>query len=229
MDLQPGVAGGQPRICSRLIDAILVGTETVLVDNPRLTARGTRTAGIAQPAAPGRHGTAGCPADAAVRGDDGRFHPPPHPRSCRSSAMLFADGVRHVMVEGGSRILSAFLAAGLVDELIVYLAPTLLGSGTPALTDLGISTLADAQHWDWDDAGGGAVRTGPRPAASFEVRPSTETNRLGRIPYQHHEPFPGKEASETTRRTLMFTGIVAEQGTVAVQSSTTAKPAPRCA
>jgi diaminohydroxyphosphoribosylaminopyrimidine deaminase/5-amino-6-(5-phosphoribosylamino)uracil reductase len=63
------------------------------------------------------------------------------------------------MVEGGSRILSAFLAAGLVDELIVYLAPTLLGSGTPALNGLGITTLADAQHWDWDPSDGGAVRT----------------------------------------------------------------------
>jgi diaminohydroxyphosphoribosylaminopyrimidine deaminase/5-amino-6-(5-phosphoribosylamino)uracil reductase len=62
------------------------------------------------------------------------------------------------MVEGGSRILSAFLAAGLVDELIVYLAPTLLGSGTPALEDLGITTLADAQQWEWDPASGGAVQ-----------------------------------------------------------------------
>src|SRR5689334_12674083 len=63
------------------------------------------------------------------------------------------------MVEGGSRILSAFLAAGLVDELIIYLAPTLLGSGTPALEDLGITTLADAQQWEWDPASGGAVQT----------------------------------------------------------------------
>ena len=63
--------------------------------------------------------------------------------------MLFDQGVRHVMVEGGSSILSTFLGAHLVDELIVYMAPTLLGSGTPALHDLGITTLADAQHWSW--------------------------------------------------------------------------------
>ena len=72
--------------------------------------------------------------------------------------MLFAAGTRHVMVEGGSRILSAFLAEGLVDELIVYLAPTLLGSGTPALNGLGIGTLAAAQRWEWDAASGGAVQ-----------------------------------------------------------------------
>jgi diaminohydroxyphosphoribosylaminopyrimidine deaminase/5-amino-6-(5-phosphoribosylamino)uracil reductase len=62
------------------------------------------------------------------------------------------------MVEGGSRILSAFLTDGLVDELIVYLAPTLLGSGTAALSGLGIGTLADAQRWEWDAASGGAVQ-----------------------------------------------------------------------
>ena len=79
------------------------------------------------------------------------------------------------MVEGGSRILSAFLAAGLVDELIVYLAPTLLGSGTAALDDLGITTLADAQRWEWDPASGGAVqvlgrdlRLHLRPAATAD-------------------------------------------------------------
>ena len=51
----------------------------------------------------------------------------------------------------------AFLAAGLVDELIVYLAPTLLGAGVPALADLGIGTLAQAQHWNWDNGSGGAA------------------------------------------------------------------------
>jgi diaminohydroxyphosphoribosylaminopyrimidine deaminase/5-amino-6-(5-phosphoribosylamino)uracil reductase len=73
--------------------------------------------------------------------------------------MLYSSGIRHVMVEGGSSILSSFLAAGLVDELIVYLAPTLLGSGTPALNGLGITSLPDAQQWEWDASDGGAVRT----------------------------------------------------------------------
>ena len=82
-------------------------------------------------------------------------------------------------MEGGSRILSAFLAAGLVDELIVYLAPTLLGSGTAALDDLGITTLADAQRWEWDPASGGAVqvlgrdlRLHLRPAATADGYPA---------------------------------------------------------
>lgn len=142
-----------------LIDAILVGTGTVLIDNPRLTAR-TPDGELSQHQ-PLRAvmGLRDVPDDAAVRGTDGRFVHLPTRDPAQALGRLFDEGARHVMVEGGSSILSTFLAAGLVDELIIYLAPTLLGSGTAALNDLGITTLADAQHWSWDDAGGGAVRT----------------------------------------------------------------------
>ncbi|MCT9871845.1 bifunctional diaminohydroxyphosphoribosylaminopyrimidine deaminase/5-amino-6-(5-phosphoribosylamino)uracil reductase RibD [Paenarthrobacter aurescens] len=141
-----------------LIDAILVGTGTVLIDNPRLTAR--TPDGRLSERQPLRAvmGLREVPQDAAVRGTDGRFVHLPTRVPAEALSTLFDQGVRHVMVEGGSSILSTFLAADLVDELIVYLAPTLLGSGTPALNDLGITTLADAQHWSWDEADGGAVR-----------------------------------------------------------------------
>jgi diaminohydroxyphosphoribosylaminopyrimidine deaminase/5-amino-6-(5-phosphoribosylamino)uracil reductase len=140
------------------IDAILVGSQTVAVDNPRLTARADD--GSLLPHQPLRAvmGLRDVPGDAAVRGDDGRFL---HLRTQDPGAalgLLFAEGVRHVMVEGGSRVIAAFLAAGLVDELIVYQAPTILGSGRNAVADLGIRTLADAQHWRWDEAAGGSVR-----------------------------------------------------------------------
>ncbi len=68
-----------------------------------------------------------------------------------------------------------------MDELIVYLAPTLLGSGTPALNGLGITTLADARHWEWDTSDGGAVLTlgrdlrlhlRPEPVEALEPQPS---------------------------------------------------------
>ncbi|MFF2347766.1 bifunctional diaminohydroxyphosphoribosylaminopyrimidine deaminase/5-amino-6-(5-phosphoribosylamino)uracil reductase RibD [Pseudarthrobacter sp. NPDC058119] len=141
------------------IDAILVGTQTVLVDNPRLTARDA--AGNPAPRQPLRAvmGLRAIPEDAAIHGDDGlAVHLSTRdPREALS--MLYTSGIRHVMVEGGSSILSSFLAAGLVDELIVYLAPTLLGSGTPALNGLGITSLPDAQQWEWDASDGGAVRT----------------------------------------------------------------------
>ena len=140
------------------IDAILVGTQTVLVDNPRLTARDANGDATGNQPLRAVMGLRDVPADAAVRGDDGKVLHLPTRDPREALAMLFAAGTRHVMVEGGSRILSAFLAEGLVDELIVYLAPTLLGSGTPALNGLGIGTLAEAQRWEWDAASGGAVQ-----------------------------------------------------------------------
>ncbi|MHA7221177.1 bifunctional diaminohydroxyphosphoribosylaminopyrimidine deaminase/5-amino-6-(5-phosphoribosylamino)uracil reductase RibD [Arthrobacter sp. RHLT1-20] len=140
------------------IDAILVGTQTVLVDNPRLTARNADGEPAGKQPLRAVMGYRGIPAGAAIHGDDGNVLHLPTRDPREALDQLFAAGARHLMVEGGSRILSAFLAAGLVDELIVYLAPTLLGSGTPALEDLGITTLADAQHWEWDPASGGAVQ-----------------------------------------------------------------------
>ena len=140
-------------------------------------------------------------------GDRRAGRPPAHPGSrARPWTSLYASGVRHVMVEGGSRILSAFLTAGLVDELIVYLAPTLLGSGTPPLDGLGISTLADAQQWEWDDADGGAVRTLGR---DLRLAPATATPPLH---LTHNRPATAARASPG--RQLMFTGIIAEQGQV---------------
>ena len=58
-------------------------------------------------------------------------------------------GIRSLFVEGGPTLASAFLAAGLVDELLVYVAPTLLGGPRLAVDDLGIATIADARHFEF--------------------------------------------------------------------------------
>jgi diaminohydroxyphosphoribosylaminopyrimidine deaminase/5-amino-6-(5-phosphoribosylamino)uracil reductase len=51
----------------------------------------------------------------------------------------------HVLVEGGSSVLAAFVRSGLADELIVHVAPKLLGAeGRSWLGELGIAQLADA-------------------------------------------------------------------------------------
>jgi diaminohydroxyphosphoribosylaminopyrimidine deaminase / 5-amino-6-(5-phosphoribosylamino)uracil reductase len=59
---------------------------------------------------------------------------------------LFARDRQHVFLEGGPTLAAAFLAAGLVDEVVTYVAPMLLGAGTSAVGDLGITTIADALH-----------------------------------------------------------------------------------
>ena len=55
-------------------------------------------------------------------------------------------GVQRVFVEGGPTIASAFLREGLVDEVLAYIAPVLLGGDRLALGDIGIGTIGDAQR-----------------------------------------------------------------------------------
>lgn len=57
--------------------------------------------------------------------------------------VLRASGVRSVLVEGGAQVLTAMLAAGAVDRVIVGMAPTIIGSGTEAVGDLGILRVSD--------------------------------------------------------------------------------------
>ena len=56
---------------------------------------------------------------------------------------LYDRGRQHVWLEGGPTLAAAFLTAGLVDEVVAYVAPSLLGAGTSAVGDLGITTIAD--------------------------------------------------------------------------------------
>lgn len=57
---------------------------------------------------------------------------------------LAADGVNELHVEAGAVLNAALLGAGLVDELLVYLAPKLLGPGLPMAALPALAALADA-------------------------------------------------------------------------------------
>ncbi len=136
-----------------LADAVLVGTGTVLADDPRLTARprdAARPAGLRVVM-----GRTQVPRDAAIRGPG--FLQLPTSDVHEVLAELHGRGVRHLMVEGGPRIASAFLRAGVVDEAFSFIAPLILGDGAPAFPVLGVPTLDDATRWVVDDAGGPAV------------------------------------------------------------------------
>jgi diaminohydroxyphosphoribosylaminopyrimidine deaminase/5-amino-6-(5-phosphoribosylamino)uracil reductase len=59
----------------------------------------------------------------------------------------------HLLVEGGAGAAAAFLAADLVDRLLLYRAPILIGGGRPSIGDIGLSTLAEAHgRWQLADA-----------------------------------------------------------------------------
>jgi 3,4-dihydroxy 2-butanone 4-phosphate synthase/GTP cyclohydrolase II len=58
-------------------------------------------------------------------------------------ATLRASGIESVLVEGGAGVITALLAAGLVDRIIVAVAPIVIGSGTQAVEQLGVTRVAD--------------------------------------------------------------------------------------
>ena len=80
---------------------------------------------------------------------------------------LYDKGIRHALLEGGPTLAGAFVGAGLVDQVVGYHAPLLLGSGPAALSDAGIGTLADACRLRIEDIAvlGADIRITATPAA----------------------------------------------------------------
>jgi diaminohydroxyphosphoribosylaminopyrimidine deaminase/5-amino-6-(5-phosphoribosylamino)uracil reductase len=116
----------------------------VIVDDPALTVRGV--GGKATGRQPLRvvMGLRPIPTSARVLDDDApTLHLTTHDPA-EALKTLAEQEIHHVWLEGGPTVAAAFLEAGLVDEVIAYLAPALLGSGTPAVGDLGIQTIGQA-------------------------------------------------------------------------------------
>ena len=141
-------------------DAVLVGTGTVLADDPRLTVR--MPGGGLAPRQPLRvvMGERPLPAGARLHDAPGEVL---HLTTRDPSAALdhlWHSGIRDVWLEGGPTLAAAFLRAGLVDDVYAYVAPALLGSGRAAVADLGITSIAEVRRLDLVDVTvvGGDVR-----------------------------------------------------------------------
>lgn len=116
-------------------DAILVGRGTLDADRPRLDVR-----------LPGLEERAPRPvllSRNAVEIPEGWLHVD----SPQGLAKVDLPGDR-VLVEGGAGAAAAFLAADMVDRLLIYRAPILIGGGTPSLGDIGLTDLPLA-HGRW--------------------------------------------------------------------------------
>src|SRR5215213_7163361 len=147
-------------------DAVLVGIGTVLSDDPQLTVR------MVPGASPLRvilDSTLRVPGHARILGGDAStmvisttdaraasqralrsrgvavHSVSPHPAGVDAGEalrLLRSLGVRSVLVEGGARVITSFLKARLADRVVVGIAPTILGTGTEAVGDLEIVSVA---------------------------------------------------------------------------------------
>lgn len=131
-------------------DAVVVGTGTVLADNPRLTVRDAY--GVPAPAErqPLRAvmGLRPIPADAQVLDSTASSVLLTTRDPAEALATLHERDCQHVWLEGGPTLASAFLTAGLVDEVVAYLAPALLGDGPAAVANLKIGTIKDTLRFE---------------------------------------------------------------------------------
>lgn len=146
--------------------ALLVGTGTVLADDPWLTIRGVDGAPAALRVVMGLRDL---PDRARVRDDAAatvhlRTRDPE-----QALAVLAGQRIHRVWLEGGPTLAAAFLRCGLVDEIVTYVAPALLGAGRAAVADLGITTIDAALR----------LRTTDVCVIGGDVRITTRTDRKG--------------------------------------------------
>jgi diaminohydroxyphosphoribosylaminopyrimidine deaminase / 5-amino-6-(5-phosphoribosylamino)uracil reductase len=106
-------------------NAVAVGMGTVRADDPRLDARGVDAG-----RQPRRLAFGGGPLPA---GSELELRSGPLEEELRA---LAAEGVQSLLLEGGPTLATAFLAAGLVDKLLLFVAPVLGGGGPRAFGDL---------------------------------------------------------------------------------------------
>lgn len=143
-------------------DAILVGVETVLADDPELTVR-LPGRPVDQPLRVVLDSRLRTPPTARVAGADSLIvtavAPAPvgsalveqveteagRPTPAAALAAIRRRGATSVLIEGGGEVAASFLRAGLVDRLEWFRAPILLGGeGRPCVAALALANLADA-------------------------------------------------------------------------------------
>jgi diaminohydroxyphosphoribosylaminopyrimidine deaminase/5-amino-6-(5-phosphoribosylamino)uracil reductase len=154
------------------VDAVLIGSGTARADDPRLTVRLPEGRGRdplrvvldTDLGLPSRlrlfhHASSAPTVVAHASRRTRRLGPGVETLACRPGAggvdlgdlltRLAARGVTHLLVEGGAAVNAAFLAAGLVDRLVLLVAPKVVGGGGLSwLAGPGVPRMADAPRLD---------------------------------------------------------------------------------
>ncbi len=128
------------QLLRRQADAILVGTSTVITDDPHLVPRG-EFVGYSKNPLRVVCGEQELPVAAKI------FDAAAPTLVVKSKDLnlllekLNGIGVNQVLVEAGPTLATAMLDAGLMDELVIYQAPSILGAGKAFVTDLGAISI----------------------------------------------------------------------------------------
>jgi diaminohydroxyphosphoribosylaminopyrimidine deaminase/5-amino-6-(5-phosphoribosylamino)uracil reductase len=124
--------------------AVLVGAETVRTDNPQLTIRGIRVKEHPLRAVWSRSGK--IPSDCHLLTDEHRDRTIIYKGKPLATVLrdLGKRGVQHVLIEGGGKTLGEALDRRLIDRIVFYIAPVLLGGPTPALGGHGVPSNESA-------------------------------------------------------------------------------------
>ncbi|WP_232820073.1 bifunctional diaminohydroxyphosphoribosylaminopyrimidine deaminase/5-amino-6-(5-phosphoribosylamino)uracil reductase RibD [Nocardioides allogilvus] len=153
-------------------DVLLVGTGTVLIDDPQLTVRDEVDEPVEHQPLRVVMGERDVPADSRIFDAPGEAKHLVTRDPANALRQLRDQGRVHVWLEGGPTLAAAFLKAGLVDEIYAYVAPTFLGAGLNAVGDLGITTVTDQLRWHLKRAS--VIGTGADATVRLTLHPSKE-------------------------------------------------------
>jgi diaminohydroxyphosphoribosylaminopyrimidine deaminase/5-amino-6-(5-phosphoribosylamino)uracil reductase len=124
--------------------AIMVGTNTVELDDPELTAR--KPDGSLYEKQPLRViiGERELKPTSRVFNSDAETIQYKTRNMNNVMEQLFERGIRQVFVEGGAQLESSLIALGLADEFLIYVAPKLIGGPATAINDLQVASIDQA-------------------------------------------------------------------------------------
>lgn len=117
-------------------DGIVTSTATVIADDPLLTSKG-----IGKNPVRIVMGLSDIASDSKIFGSEAETIQIKSHDFIELISLSNDRGFNQVLIESGPTFGTALLRADLVDEIILFQAPTFFGSGTPSVADLGITNV----------------------------------------------------------------------------------------